>query len=178
MARRLQEVLKRIPLGLRHAVYSVSFLTVVLAVLPWLGYRMDLHFPCLHVELGWWRLPGGVLFLACMASYLRCSYVLTHRGMGAYVEFDPPKELVTSGPYRHVRNPVAASLLWASFGEVIALSSTGALLIWCCGAGLAHLQVTRLEEPLLEKRFGRQYMRYRESVPRWIPRIVKRRRAR
>ena len=171
MTSRLRGLLNRVPLGLRHAFYAIFFLAVVLVTLPWLAYRLDVYFPALHIEFGWWRLPGVILLLICIVIYARCSYVLTHFGKGAYVEFDPPKELVTSGPYRYVRNPVAASLLCACFGEAIALSSTGALLLWCVGALLAHLQVTRLEEPLLEKRFGEDYRSYRSQVPRWIPRI-------
>ncbi|MBT5920444.1 MAG: isoprenylcysteine carboxylmethyltransferase family protein, partial [Alphaproteobacteria bacterium] len=28
------------------------------------------------------------------------------------------------------------------------------------------------EEPGLEKRFGETYVRYKENVPRWIPRLT------
>jgi protein-S-isoprenylcysteine O-methyltransferase Ste14 len=35
-----------------------------------------------------------------------------------------------------------------------------------------HLFVVLYEEPALRKSFGGSYDRYRESVPRWIPRIT------
>ena len=81
-----------------------------------------------------------------------------------------PREFVASGPYRWVRNPVAASLAGALLGLAIALSSTGVLLLFVLGLPLAHMQVVLLEEPLLRKRFGASYEAYVRRVPRWIPR--------
>lgn len=124
----------------------------------------------MHVEIGWLRLVGAILFVVGLSLYLAASYVLTRRGKGAFVEFDPPTALVVEGPYRYVRNPVVACLLGAMLGEAITLSSTGVLLMFLCFLVLAHRQVTRLEEPLLRKRFGRAYEDYCARVPRWIPR--------
>jgi protein-S-isoprenylcysteine O-methyltransferase Ste14 len=35
----------------------------------------------------------------------------------------------------------------------------------------AQLFVLFYEEPTLSKQFGEEYKRYRETVPRWIPRL-------
>jgi protein-S-isoprenylcysteine O-methyltransferase Ste14 len=96
--------------------------------------------------------------------------VLTRYGRGAYVEFDPPKQFVATGPYRWVRNPVAACVVAALLAEAIALSSTGIFLLFVAAMGLAHAQVVLMEEPLLKKRFGQDYIDYLSRVPRWIPR--------
>ena len=163
--------LERIPLLLRMLVYGVAFLGVVLVALPWAFHRIDVYLPAVHVEIGGFRLVGAVLFAVSLALYLAASYVLTWRGKGAYVEFDPPKELVVTGPYRYVRNPVVTFLLGAMLGEAIGLSSTGILLMVCVFVILVHLQISRMEEPLLRKRFGRAYEEYCTHVPRWIPRV-------
>jgi protein-S-isoprenylcysteine O-methyltransferase Ste14 len=55
-------------------------------------------------------------------------------------------------------------------GEAIAFSSTGIFIMFCLAALLAHVQVTRIEEPLLRKRYGQAYDEYCARVPRWIPR--------
>jgi protein-S-isoprenylcysteine O-methyltransferase Ste14 len=149
--------------------YGAVFLGAVLVGLPWAFYQIDLHVPAVHVELGWIRAVGVVLFAVCLAVYLGSSYVLSRHGQGAYVEFDPPRRLVVVGPFRHVRNPVAACLVGAMLGEAIALSSTGVLVMCCLFAVLAHWQVVRIEEPLLRRRFGRAYEDYCARVPRWIP---------
>jgi len=151
-------------------LYTVGFLGLVLVGLPWVFHRIDVHFTTLHVEIGWLRLVGLALLVAGLSLYLAASYLLTHRGRGAFVEFDPPTVLVVEGPYRYVRNPVVGFLLWTMLGEAIALSSTGVLLMVFCFMVLTHRQVTRIEEPLLRERFGHVYDDYCAHVPRWVPR--------
>lgn len=163
--------LARIPLLIRMAVYGASFLALLLVGLPWLAYRLDLYWPAWHIEIGWMRVVGVVLFTCALVFYLRSSYLLVRHGRGAYVEFDPPREFVASGPYRLVRNPVAACAVLMLLGEALALSSTGIFLLFLLASLLAHTQVVLLEEPLLRKRFGRSYADYVQRVPRWIPRI-------
>jgi protein-S-isoprenylcysteine O-methyltransferase Ste14 len=167
-------VLQRIPLSLRMTVYTLLFLGLVLGVLPFLFYHLD-HtlLPQLRVEVGpALRRVGWVWFGLSLLAYLGASIVLTTKGKGPFVEFDPPKELVIDGPYRFVRNPVVCALLSTQFGEALAFSSTGILLMFLIFAFLGHRQVTRLEEPLLRQRYGQAYVDYCTHVPRWIPRLT------
>lgn len=164
-------LLRRIPLLLRMSFYGLFFfLGLVLVALPWLCYRLDVWLPAWHMEIGWWRLAGVAVFLGFLAVYAYCSYELTSRGQGAYIEFDPPSKFVGEGPYRWVRNPVAACVVGVVLGEAIAFSSTGIFMLFVAAMPLAHLQVVLLEEPLLRKRFGPVYEEYLRRVPRWIPR--------
>ena len=169
----VSSVLERIPLGIRMFFYGMFFLAFVLVGLPWLAYRIDVYVPRWHTEIGGLRIVGVALFLAFLGMYIFCSYVLSSRGGGPFVEFDPPREFVASGPYRWVRNPVAACLIGAVLGLAIALSSTGISLLFLLALPLAHMQVVLLEEPLLRKRFGSSYEEYTRRVPRWIPRPPK-----
>lgn len=161
---------ERIPLLARMLVYGAVFLAFVLGLLPWLAYRVDVHWPAWHVEIGAGRWFGAALFVACVLIYVYSSYLLSRHGRGAYVEFDPPQAFVAVGPFRWCRNPVAGSLLGAILGEALALSSTGVLLLLVLALPLAHLQVVALEEPLLRRRFGPPYEEYLKRVPRWLPR--------
>jgi len=161
----------RLPLLVRMLVYTVGFLGMVLIALPWAFHRIDIYLPAIRAEVGPFRILGATLTTVSLALYLGASYVLTHRGKGAYVEFDPPTRLVIVGPYRYTRNPVAATLIATVLGEAIWFSSTGILLMFCAFVVLARLQVTRIEEPLLHRRYGRAYDDYCASVPRWIPRL-------
>lgn len=48
------------------------------------------------------------------------------------------------------------------------------LHIWiymACMLTVAHLFVISYEEPTLRRQFGKEYDRYREAVPRWIPKF-------
>lgn len=166
----LNRLLERIPLPLRVGVYGLSFLAFVLIGLPWLAYRVDVLWPAYHVDVGPLRWFGWALFVVLVSTYCYASFILTYRGRGAYVEFDPPKAFVATGPFRWCRNPVAGSLVLALGALALALSSTGVLLLFLAAMLLAHAQVVWLEEPLLARRFGEPYRQYLRTVPRWIPR--------
>ena len=128
--RGLSTILRPIPLPVRMLFYGLFFLSVTLIGLPWLAYRLDVGLPAWHVEIGWFRLLGVALFAGFLALYVRSSYLLSSRGRGGYVEFDPPREFVAEGPYRWCRNPVAACVVGMLLGEAVALSSTGVFLLF------------------------------------------------
>jgi protein-S-isoprenylcysteine O-methyltransferase Ste14 len=163
--------LDRIPLLFRMVVYFAVFLAFVLLLLPYVALQVDRWLGALVFQLPLAiRIVGWALFALCFATYAASSYHLSTRGRGAYVEFDPPKQFVASGPFRWCRNPIAACVLGMLLGEAIGLSSIGVLLLFLIGLPIAHAQVVLLEEPLLLKRFGQPYADYLKTVPRWIPR--------
>ena len=109
-------------------------------------------------------LVGGLIILWCF-------YAFTFRGRGTALPFDPPRELVVSGPYRYVRNPiyVAVGIIYAGyflwFGYwIIPLVAALALVG-------THLFVVLYEEPTLRRKFGASYEAYLQRVPRWVPRF-------
>lgn len=56
-------------------------------------------------------------------------------------------------------------------GETIATRSPS-LLAWLVVFTLfVTIMVARVEEPRLTHRFGHDHARYRDNVPRWIPRL-------
>ncbi|MFQ5806914.1 MAG: methyltransferase family protein [Phycisphaerae bacterium] len=169
----LSALLARIPLSVRAVVYYVIFFVAfILILVPWLAHLLGARFlpATWQIEIGWGRGVGWLIFAIFYVAYTLSSLVLMRRGRGAYVEFDPPKELVATGPFRWCRNPIAACVLGMILGEALAFCSTGIFLLFLVGLPLAHLQVVLLEEPRLEKRFGQTYIDYRARVPRWIPR--------
>jgi len=163
--------LECLPVAARYAFYTAFFLSVLLIALPWVAYRIDLYLPRLHIEAGLVvRSLGVLVFIAFLIAYLASSRLLTSRGHGGHVEFDPPRDFVATGIYRWVRNPIAGSAVMMLLGEALAFSSTGILILFLAAMVFAHLQVILLEEPLLRKRFGASYTDYLARVPRWIPR--------
>ena len=90
-------------------------------------------------------------------------------GQGTPAPWAPPRKLVVRGPYRHVRNPMIASVVVMLGGEALRLGSwpvAGWMLVFF---GLSTLFFVRAEEPGLERRFGEDYRLYKANVPRWIP---------
>jgi protein-S-isoprenylcysteine O-methyltransferase Ste14 len=101
-------------------------------------------------------------------------YSLLHfwrRGRGTLAPWDPPRQLVVSGPYRFVRNPMISGVLFILCGEALLLRST-ALGGWTLLFLLMNVVVIPLtEEPMLEARFGEPYREYKRHVGRLIPRL-------
>src|SRR5262249_4856012 len=92
-------------------------------------------------------------------------------GVGTPAPVFPTRQLVVTGLYRYVRNPmyVAVTSTILSQGLIFAnveLLECGAL-VWL----LFHLFVLVYEEPTLRASFGSQYTACAE-VPRWIPRLT------
>ncbi len=80
-------------------------------------------------------------------------------------------ELVTSGPFEHVRNPIYSAMLPKFLGLALmvpnAVAIAGFLILL---AGL-ELQVRRVEEPYLLQVHGSAYAEYASRVGRFVPRL-------
>ena len=92
-------------------------------------------------------------------------------GEGTPSPWDPPGKLVVRGPYRLVRNPMIAGVLLLLGAETLFFGSWYLALWLCVFFGLKSAYLVRVEEPELERRFGESYRRYKDNVPRWIPRL-------
>jgi len=108
---------------------------------------------------------GGLLLMAVtIRQFARV-------GRGTLAPWDPTRALVVTEPYARVRNPMLAGVNLILAAESIALGSP-ALAAWTAlFVVLNTLYFVFSEEPGLEKRFGAEYVVYRQNVPRWIPRL-------
>ena len=92
-------------------------------------------------------------------------------GRGTLAPWSPTSRLVVSGLYAHVRNPMILGVIIVLLGEALAFGSWR-ILAWATAFfAINTLYFVMLEEPGLEKRFGEDYRRYRQNVPRWMPRL-------
>ncbi len=115
-------------------------------------------------------LVGVPLVCAGFALWLWTVRLFARVGRGTLAPWDPTQRLVVEGPYAHARNPMITAVLAALLGEALIFGST-ALLVWAAVfAAINHAFFLLYEEPAVERRFGEQYRRYRENVPRWVPR--------
>ena len=93
-------------------------------------------------------------------------------GKGTLAPFDPTQKLVVRGIYRHVRNPMIVGVFCILLGEAVFFTSLW-LLGWFAAAVLLNVTyIPLVEETGLAQRFGDDYLRYKENVPRWIPRLT------
>src|SRR5260221_12456175 len=106
-----------------------------------------------------------------VATLVWCFWDFLVKGRGTPAPLDPPKELVVSGLYNYVRNPMYVSVLLIIVGHFLWFGYWNLLVYAGFFLVVAHLFVTLSEEPNLEKRFGSSYENYLKEVPRWFPRF-------
>lgn len=89
---------------------------------------------------------------------------------GTPVPFNPPPELVTTGPYAYARNPMLTGVFILLFGFGVLFRSISLVFIFTPLFILLNvLELRAIEEPELEKRLGKEYLEYKKRVPMFIP---------
>jgi protein-S-isoprenylcysteine O-methyltransferase Ste14 len=122
-----------------------------------------------RVELSGFRFIGLIPIALGAMLYLWCAWDFTFTGKGTPAPFDPPKEMVARGLYRHVRNPMYVAASLALMGEALLFESALILIYGAIVFSFFHLWVILYEEPTLRRKFGESYERYCLKVSRWIP---------
>jgi protein-S-isoprenylcysteine O-methyltransferase Ste14 len=113
---------------------------------------------------------GVTLIAAGFALWLWTVRLFARIGEGTLAPWDPTRNLVVEGPYRHVRNPMITAVLVALIGESSLFGSVATLIWSAVFLAVNSAYFVLIEEPGLARRFGEQYRAYRNNVPRWLPR--------
>jgi protein-S-isoprenylcysteine O-methyltransferase Ste14 len=90
-----------------------------------------------------------------------------------HVRIYDDQTLITSGPYRIVRHPLYASLIWMFYGAAIAYLNPLAALENTLIFIPAMIYRSNLEECALQATFGDKFSSYRKTTGRFFPRIGK-----
>jgi protein-S-isoprenylcysteine O-methyltransferase Ste14 len=116
------------------------------------------------------RWAGYALVAAGLVVILESFARFAMKGLGTPAPIAPPRNLVVSGFYRYVRNPMYVAVVSAIMGQALVLGSARlvgyAVLVWLAFTAFVMLY----EEPTLHDRFGASYEAYRAHVGRWWPR--------
>ena len=111
------------------------------------------------------------LWAAGILTLVWCFWDFAQKGRGTPAPIDPPKELIVSGLYHYVRNPMYVGILLIVIGHFLWFGNWNLLAYAGLASIVFHLVVTLYEEPNLRHRFGPAYEEYLGRVPRWIPRF-------
>jgi len=107
---------------------------------------------------------GVLLWLWCAGKFFKIK--------GTPVPTNPPPKLVTDGPYAYSRNPMMTGLFMVMVGIGIYFGSiTLTFIMTPLFVFMSILEFKNLEEPELEKRFGKEYCEYKAKTPIIIPKI-------
>ncbi len=149
------------------AVFLVVTPGTVAGLAPWLVLGAT------YPPLSWpAAVPGGLLILAGVALLLDAFVRFARQGVGTPAPIAPTQNLVVSGPYRFVRNPMYVAVLAIIMGQALAFLSWPVAIYGLVVLAAVTTFVVAYEEPTLTEQFGDSYRRYLAAVPRWLPRLT------
>jgi protein-S-isoprenylcysteine O-methyltransferase Ste14 len=124
-----------------------------------------------QIETGIFAYLAFPLWLIGSMILLWSFWNFLHEGRGTPAPMDPPKELVATGFYRYVRNPMYVGIFLILLGHFLWFKFLWLAVYLGITFLIVHLFVTAYEEPTLRRKFGSTYEEYLQNVPRWIPRF-------
>ena len=158
------------PRWIRAALYMVLVGGAWLVVVPLTLVHLGPPAPLPQVRTLGIAAAGLGLFLLGTVLALWAGYDLMVQGQGTPFPLDPTTDIVTRGAYRYVRNPQAIAMTLMVAGEVVALRAPRLWLTLPLLVVFLEGLARPWEDRQLLETYGACYVRYRERVPRWLPR--------
>ncbi len=112
----------------------------------------------------------GILFVV-IGEFLRIWAVGYAGGATRATSLGAARDLVTTGPYSYVRNPLYLGNLLLSLGICIFANVLWLIPILIVGYLIQYLPIITVEEVYLLASCGPTYQTYQEQVPRFLPQI-------
>jgi protein-S-isoprenylcysteine O-methyltransferase Ste14 len=142
----------------------------VAGLVPWLISGWQVRGPVSPLAIIRMAL-GGVLLVLAIVVLVRAFARFVMEGRGTPAPVAPPERLVVGGDYRFVRNPMYLAVITAVLGQAMIFGSLG-LLVYAVALWVITAAFVRwYEEPVLLRRYGDEYERYRLTVRAWLPRL-------
>lgn len=117
------------------------------------------------------NLLGTLLLMLGTALHIRTGSLLSLQGLAGLPELSAAREgrLVKEGPYSVVRHPtyLAHTLIFSGIFLMTGVVAAG--IVTVLDLVIVNLVIIPLEESELLTRFGEEYKRYMQSVPRLLP---------
>ncbi|WFB36294.1 methyltransferase [Kiritimatiellota bacterium B12222] len=151
-------------------IQTVIFYGIFFGALPWLILRAQTELRLPRFTLPWWGILGAGLGF-CLGGLLaiRSTFIFAQRGKGTPLPTHSPKNLVVSGPYAYVRNPMAIGGIFQGVMVGLVCGSFPVMIYSLTGSLIWHLLVRPVEEADLVHRFGDDYLIYCRSIKCWWP---------
>lgn len=156
---------------LGSALFFVAAPVVVAGFIPlWIAH-WEFRRAFLGVEQT--RIIGVVLITVGALGLLDSFARFALQGLGTPAPIAPTRNLVVTGLYRYVRNPMYVAVAAVIFGQAVLFGDWRLLLYGAMCWFVCHLFVITYEEPTLRRTYAEEYETYRANVPRWIPRLTR-----
>jgi protein-S-isoprenylcysteine O-methyltransferase Ste14 len=148
------------------AVFFVAAPGVVTGLVPWwiTGWRQGGPYPLPVRAISW-------VVQICAAAVLVHAFVrFVVQGLGTPAPVAPTQQLVVSGAYRFVRNPMYLVVTLLVVTQALILGRPVLLGYAALVQAVTAIFVRGYEEPALRRKFGSEYEAYQRAVPAWLPR--------
>jgi len=154
---------------LGSALFFVVAPSVLAGLIPWWMTHWEFLPPFFDLQAT--RAVGALLIVAGLPGLVDSFARFALQGLGTPAPIAPPQNLVVTGLYRYVRNPMYVAVVAVILGQAF-LFGDGRLMMYGALMWLTfHAFVLAYEEPVLAQGFGASYENFRANVPRWIPRL-------
>ena len=140
------------------AIFGVSFLA---------GLGIDFIYPSPSMPL-WVQLGSGIAFIVAGVLLIRSSMQSIGQAGTTYNPYAASTALVTSGIYRHTRNPGYLGLAVIQIGLALMIDSPWIAVATIVAVVIISQFVIKLEEEKLSRAFGQEYEDYLSMVRRWF----------
>ena len=155
---------------LGSAVFFVVAPFTLAGLVPWWITGWQLRPPFLGLELT--RGIGAIMILAGVPGLVDAFARFALQGLGTPAPIAPTRNLVVTGLYRYVRNPIYVAVVAIILGQAV-LMGDWRLIVYGALLWLAfHVFVVALRRTHARETFGSEYEAFRAAVPRWIPRMT------
>ncbi len=158
-----------------------------LAGVTWLARAGGYLFPW-RIVVGMAALPAGLMIvhprnlfgpfstagaigsgaLVALGLMLRAWAAASAGGHTRTAEIEAP-QLVTGGPYAHVRNPIYLGSFVLGLGMIGLLGDPWLLVPHLAVFYVFFGMIVPAEERFLQRQFGNEFLRFRRAVPKFIP---------
>ena len=146
-------------------VNGVLFLiiTVLFAIVPLKIEQDKYYFQLLAYPLNYYISVPLVAFGVLVVIWTNYIFL---KNRGTPVPVNPPKDIIEAGPYKYSRHPMtwAVCIILLGFG-VFYNSVLLAAVFTPLYTFINYYELKYIEEPELERRFGKKYLIYKNKVP-------------
>ncbi len=143
--------------------------TIILLVFPYLITIVEDKIGLTRLQFPLQGLISGLLFVLLSSVGVYSAMVMSRIGKGTPLPLDHATDLVVTGPYAYVRNPMAVSGVGQGLAVALFLGSPLVALYALMGSAIWQLVFRPLEEDDMTERFGAAYEQYRTNVKCWLP---------
>lgn len=154
---------------LGSALFFLAAPSVVAGLIPYWITGWEFLPPFLGLQAT--RAVGIVLIAAGLPVLVDSFARFALQGLGTPAPIAPTQNLVVTGLYRHVRNPMYVAVVAVILGQAVLFADRHLLAYGAVMWLIFHAFVLAYEEPVLAERYGTEYEAFRANVPRWIPRL-------